>query len=137
MPGDALTLVKDFFADLGSTEAENATAFEKFLADDVIWDTGSRVLHGLEACLTHVHHVPVEYGIAAFDANLQNIAVSGNSVLTERIDNLYAADGRIIYGVKVMGVLVAQENKIVEWRDYYDSAVVGKGIAEAKTALGL
>jgi limonene-1,2-epoxide hydrolase len=49
-------------------------------------------------------------------------AVNGNNVYTERIDHLIGENGEIIKSVPVMGVLEIDGDKIVRWRDYFDTA---------------
>ncbi len=64
-------------------------------------------------------------GMTSFDVEMLHIAVNGNVVLTERIDTLA---GRFFKAaLPLMGVLVVENGKITEWRDYFDwSAMMGK-----------
>ncbi|MDX1695781.1 MAG: limonene-1,2-epoxide hydrolase family protein [Ketobacteraceae bacterium] len=64
-------------------------------------------------------------GMTAFDVDMIHLAVSGNTVLTERVDTL---TGRFFRAeLPLMGVLVVENGKITEWRDYFDwSAMMGK-----------
>jgi limonene-1,2-epoxide hydrolase len=56
-------------------------------------------------------------------------------VLTERIDRLHYASG--VIEIPLMGVFTVQQGRIVQWRDYADSATVARGFARAGVALTL
>jgi len=60
-----------------------------------------------------------------FEVEMVNIAVNGNAVLTERVDTL---GGRFFtVEVPLMGVLIVEDGKITEWRDYFDwSLIMGR-----------
>lgn len=49
------------------------------------------------------------------------IAAQGNSVLTERIDDVKDATGALIFSLPVMGVFELASGKILAWRDYFDT----------------
>lgn len=64
-------------------------------------------------------------GMNQFAVDIINIAVNGNVVLTERIDTLGGRFFKI--DIPLMGVLVVNNGKITEWRDYFDwSHTMGK-----------
>jgi len=52
-----------------------------------------------------------------------NLAVTGNIVLTERIDLLRTAQAEA--SLPVMGAFVVEAGRIVAWRDYFDVAQAG------------
>lgn len=53
-----------------------------------------------------------------FEVEMVNIAVNGNVVMTERVDTL---GGKLFKAaIPLMGVLVVENGKITEWRDYFD-----------------
>jgi limonene-1,2-epoxide hydrolase len=47
-----------------------------------------------------------------------NVAVNGNTVLTERMDTFIGKGFRS--ELPVMGVFVVENGQITEWRDYFD-----------------
>jgi len=51
---------------------------------------------------------------------LREIAVTGDRVLTERVDEMVVRGSRIV--LPVMGVFVVDSGLICEWRDYFDLA---------------
>jgi limonene-1,2-epoxide hydrolase len=122
VPDDAQAVVEKFFDKLGTTTDENVDAFVQYMREDFVWDTGSRVLHSRDESIAHLRNLSTEYGVIAFRANVVNIAGEGRIVLTERVDDLIAPDGSVIVGVKVMGTFEVEDERIVAWRDYYDTA---------------
>jgi len=55
------------------------------------------------------------------DVEMLAISAQGNKVLTERIDRVIGADGRVSATVRVMGTLEVENGRIVAWRDYFDT----------------
>ncbi len=53
-----------------------------------------------------------------YQMRLLNIAVNGNIVLTERIDDM-VYDGNKI-SARCMGAFEVKDDKITAWRDYFD-----------------
>jgi len=49
-----------------------------------------------------------------------NLAVDGANVLTERVDRFVINNANV--ALPVMGVFVINDNKIEQWRDYFDLA---------------
>lgn len=60
-----------------------------------------------------------------FEVEMVNIAASGKTVLTERVDTIAGRFFRV--EIPLMGVFVVENGKITEWRDYFDwTSVFGK-----------
>jgi limonene-1,2-epoxide hydrolase len=51
---------------------------------------------------------------------LRELAVSGDRVLTERVDEMVVRGTSIV--LPVMGVFVIERGRIIAWRDYFDLA---------------
>ena len=54
----------------------------------------------------------------SFDAEIVNVAVAGNVVLTERVDHTEFQGAQ--YHARVMGAFEIDGDKITAWRDYFD-----------------
>lgn len=105
-----------------------------FLADDVVYqNVPGPVMRGIEAASGFLS--PILEKTTKIDFELLSIAVSarGDEVLTERMDRLHFSTG--VVDIPIMGIFVVRDGKIVEWRDYADSASVGKGFVNAKVNL--
>lgn len=62
----------------------------------------------------------IEFGI-------RNLATTGSTVLTERVDTVSAQS--VAAPVPVMGTFEIDDGRIVAWRDYFDVALVGRLLA--------
>jgi limonene-1,2-epoxide hydrolase len=56
--------------------------------------------------------------VTEFQVDMINVAVNGNTVLTERMDTFIGKGFRS--ELPVMGVFVVENGQITEWRDYFD-----------------
>ncbi|GAB4148643.1 MAG: hypothetical protein Tsb0016_19720 [Sphingomonadales bacterium] len=75
---------------------------------------------GREALRTHL--APMFAGIDYLKLNLVNVAVLGNTVLLERVDE-FSFNGKK-GAVPVVGVLEIENGKVKMWREYYDRAAL-------------
>lgn len=57
-------------------------------------------------------------GVDSIEFRILNISVSGNVVLTERIDVFNSPDN--VISLPVMGAFEVTDGKISAWRDYFD-----------------
>lgn len=88
-----------------------------------VWENvGLAVTTGPEEAIDLAKQFEQRMGIASVAIELKAIAATGNTVLTERIDHLLAADGSEVEGSAVMGTFEVENGKIVAWRDYFDTA---------------
>jgi limonene-1,2-epoxide hydrolase len=86
-------------------------------APDAVWDPEPSVaLGGIEEIRQAVKEYTANMTFAQM--KLRNIAVNGNTVLTERIAS-FVLDGER-FAVPVMGTIEVANGKIVAWRDYYE-----------------
>ena len=134
MSTDATALVRDFLAAVGETSASNIAAFERYMAPDVVWDTGSRVLTSRADSIAHMRSTPESYGVEAFRVNLRFIAGTDRVVLTERVDDLIEVGGGVLHETPVMGTFEVDGGRITAWRDYYDTAGLARDLAALKSA---
>lgn len=49
-------------------------------------------------------------------------AVSGSTVMNERIDDVINHEGQVISTLRLMGIFEMDDGKIAAWRDYFDTA---------------
>jgi limonene-1,2-epoxide hydrolase len=65
-------------------------------------------------------------GIVAIRVIVNSSASSadGNTVFTERIDELVTADGSLMGSVPVVGVTEFRDGKISAWREYFDTGAL-------------
>lgn len=98
-------------------------AIQKYFTADSVWENhGMVTTTGQEEAIALNAAFAEKFGMASIWIEQLSVAVTGDKVLTERIDHLRDADGSTIGAFPVMGIFVVEDGKIAEWRDYFDSA---------------
>jgi limonene-1,2-epoxide hydrolase len=120
---DARQIVEEFCAAIGS---KDLAACEALLDPDVVYhNVGSDPAIGRDATLAAVKFQFDMFEPIAFV--IRNLAVDGDTVLTERIDEV-TANG-IMAPVPVMGTFETRGGVITVWRDYFDMGLTGRLMA--------
>jgi limonene-1,2-epoxide hydrolase len=113
--------VREFCAAISKRDAER---LRSLLADDVVYhNVGMPAAAGLEATLESVA-AQWEMLPDVFEFEICNLAVSGGTVLTERVDRVGV--GGVEAPVPVMGAFEVRGERVVRWRDYFDQGLVAK-----------
>ena len=124
-PPTAVQIVEDFFAALGDGDIDRAVGY---LDPDVVWqNTTLPTLKGLPAvrrALAFANRPSVR-----FEAAMQNIVGDGATVLTERIDTLFAGPLRSTFWV--CGTFELRGGRITVWRDRFSWGNVAGGTVRA------
>ena len=117
------TLVKNFIAAWNSMDLESVT---DFFSEDIFYhNIPMEPLNGKEEASAFVKGLS---DCQSINWEIIAIAEEGNMVLTERIDNFNFKDGRKI-SLPVMGTFEIEDNKIKQWRDYFDLETFQQQIA--------
>ncbi len=91
---------------------------DTFAEDGVLHSVMVAPIKGRKALRDHLG--PFLQGATRLELKLKNVAVVGNTVFLERVDD-FDYKGR--HGaVPVVGVLDIKNGKVQEWREYYDRA---------------
>jgi limonene-1,2-epoxide hydrolase len=113
-------VVREFCA---AIDRKDMAAVESLLNEKVVYhNIGSEPAVGRDAALA-----AVQFQFDMFDPisfRISNLAEDGETVLTERVDEI-TANG-IMAPVPVMGTFEVTDGRIVQWRDYFDMGLVGK-----------
>jgi limonene-1,2-epoxide hydrolase len=88
----------------------------------VYHNVGMAASTGLADVLANIEGQWAMFDVYEFD--ILNLSVSGDVVLTERVDTIGGGGAR--WPLPVMGTFVVTDGKISAWRDYFDSALIGK-----------
>ena len=114
---DPERIVLDFCNAIAHRDIEELTGF---FADDAVYhNIPIAAVTGKEAIAATLKQFLGPASDAEFE--MRSIAVSGQVVLTERIDRFTIGDKKIT--LPVMGVFeVGSDGKISAWRDYFDMA---------------
>ena len=104
-------------------EALHAAIREVF-ADTCVWWNGVLVTTtGPEEAIA-VMVGAEERGVHSIDFEVRHLAVRGDVVLSERVDHGRGADGTLRWSVPVTGVFEFEGDKLVAWREFFDSSLV-------------
>jgi limonene-1,2-epoxide hydrolase len=129
--------VRDVFAIWGEGPRGAIDAWQKHGAESLIWWNSARgQIDGLEACLARCDEMYEALGIHRIGVPVKRVAVDDTCVYTERVDELYRADGSLIVAVPVTGVIEFDGDKIVSWRDYADDWYLKMQMQEQAPAAG-
>jgi limonene-1,2-epoxide hydrolase len=121
-----IDLVLQFVGNWGPTKQDMFATFDRFMTDESIWENvGLARTVGIDQAKAFVDSFPG--GIDHIDVETLHIAAAGNVVLTERIDYLYNAAGGLVATLRVAGAFEISDGRIVQWRDYFDTAALQGG----------
>ena len=122
-------VVRQFCALVAKRDAE---ALRPLLDDGIVYhNIGMPASRGIGAVLANIA-AQWEMFPATYEWEIRNLSVDGDTVLTERIDSVGPAG--VTAPVPVMGTFEIQNGKISNWRDYFDSGLVGKMFAGEDTS---
>jgi len=111
---EPIDIVRDFCAVWAKGDYD---AVMDFFTDDIVYHNipvdpmvGKDAVRGMMAMFTT--------GVERIEFRVDNIAATGNVVLTERVDFFFLPDKTI--ELPVMGTFEVRDGKIAKWRDYFD-----------------
>lgn len=118
----ALTqLVEDFIAMWDAPDGLDR-AVEDYFTRETVWvNEGLTETTGIEEALEVNRMFGEKLGMHSIKVDMLAVAEVGNKVLTERMDYMIDADGKVIMSAPVMGIFEIEGDKIAAWRDYFDS----------------
>ncbi|MGQ0625024.1 MAG: limonene-1,2-epoxide hydrolase family protein [Sporichthyaceae bacterium] len=117
---DAQSVVQSFFD--GMAKPGNLiAALENHFTDDAIWsNTGLPTANGLVEIKAFMQSFIDGFALESVVVDLIACAAdTGGNVITERVDHLEGASGRLM-SLDVAGTFVVTGGKISAWRDYFD-----------------
>ena len=119
-PSEILT---QFLASWGRTREELDRAFDVFFEPSTVWENvGMATTVGIQEAGVLMDQFEAMTGVATYATDIVNIAENGNLVLTERIDYFIDRSGVELSQMRLMGIFEVKGDKVIAWRDYFDSA---------------
>jgi limonene-1,2-epoxide hydrolase len=107
----------------GAIDRKDLAGVESLFDEQVVYhNIGSEPATGRDAALAAVKFQFDMFDPISFSIN--NLAEHGDTVLTERVDEV-TANG-IMAPIPVMGTFEVRDGRIVQWRDYFDMGLIGK-----------
>src|SRR3546814_10981537 len=122
--------ISDWSSDVCSSDLptikDMRDSMERRFTPETVWENvGASKTVGSEQALAFTDAFNAQMSVARADVIVHHIAAAGNAVLTERTDLFYNAAGETVFAIKLMGVLVMEGPKIIEWRDHVDTKGAG------------
>ena len=100
-------------------------SIETYFCDGSVYENiGMSKTTGLEETLAFVQWYDDLTGGGWMVAETHALAVAGNTVLTERVDHMVDGKGTIFLTTRVMGAFDVEGDKILAWRDYFDTTAI-------------
>jgi limonene-1,2-epoxide hydrolase len=115
MTTDAISLVTEFCAAFGN--GKTPAELVDYFTDDAVYHNipvDPAVGHDAILALLNMFMAAID----RLEFQVHNIAATGNTVLTERVDVFHLPNGKI--ELPVMGTFEVKDGKIAAWRDYFD-----------------
>lgn len=129
----ASDVVQRFLARWGVSFAEVAASIQDTFTDDTVYENvGLAVTTGIDEAVRFMRSFVERMGLETVRIRTLHIAQTGDFVLTERIDAIHAADGTPLGEHRIMGIFEVRGEKIVAWRDYFDTAATQDDIMGVK-----
>ncbi len=97
---------------------------EYFTSDCVYENVGLSLTTGPAEAVAFLDAFGQQLGFASLTVDMRAIAADGDLVLTERVDHLFDATGRLLVSLRVSGTFELKDGRIRAWRDYFDSAAL-------------
>jgi limonene-1,2-epoxide hydrolase len=123
-----IEIVNAFTAECGKSKEAMQAAFRAYFRPDTVWENvGFATTTGVDEALALMANFESQAGAATFSVEMLASAAQGNRVLTERVDRLLTASGEVVMALRLMGIFEVEGDKIVAWRDYFDTAPFARG----------
>ncbi len=114
-------IVQSFCDAMAGRDAE---ALRPYFADDAVYqNTGMPAAVGVDDIVANLAGQFATFS-DSYEYIVKNIAASGDTVLTERLDLIRTPSG--IRAVPVMGAFTFCGGKITRWTDYWDTSLPAK-----------
>jgi limonene-1,2-epoxide hydrolase len=123
--GDSERRVRAFFAAWGQDFTRFCASFPAIMsADCLLIQSGIPDIRGPDNALSLLRAAREHAGIETIRVELRQLLATDRCVVSERIDHLLSADGRLLASVPCVGVMDFDGGKIVGWREYFDSKLM-------------
>jgi limonene-1,2-epoxide hydrolase len=120
---NAEAIVREFCTVVSKRDVE---LVRPLFGDGVVYhNVGMEPSAGLADVLANLEGQWAMFDVYEFE--IVHLSVSGDTVLTERVDTIGSGGAR--WPLPVMGAFDVEDGKITAWRDYFDAALIGKLMA--------
>lgn len=120
-------IVRTFLAMWETPGGIDKSLRDYFTPETVYENVGLSTTTGIDQALAVFAGFTASLGMQTMWVENLHVAASGDTVLTERIDHVRDGAGKTLMSIRVMGVFEVKDDKIVAWRDYFDTAGFAAG----------
>ncbi len=116
-------IVTAFLSEWAKDRNSMDQSLRDYFTTQTVWENvGFTTTHGIDEAVALMQGFEDDLGIHTMSVDMLHIAATGNVVLTERVDRMISADKREVMALRLMGVFEIEGEKIVHWREYFDTA---------------
>lgn len=119
---DPIRTVQKFFQAWETSQGFRKAIPDFMTADCVYENVGLTLANGPTEALAVMQGFVDQMDFDRLTLDMLAIAAVGNTVLTERVDDLYDSKGNKVVALRVMGTFEVRDGRIAAWRDYFDTA---------------
>ena len=117
--------VRAFFERWGVSFEAFSSSFLEIMADDcLLVQPGIPDVVGPRETIALLQAGRDAHGIETIKVDVPRLVVSGDCIVSERVDHLVRGDGSVAASVPVLGIMDFRDGKISAWREYFDSTAV-------------
>ena len=111
-----------FFRESSGSRDDMLSAIRRRFTAETRWENvGVASTLGIEQAIQFVSGFLEKIPFTRCEVVVHHVAACGDTVLTERSDIFYGADGAEMVSLRLMGALQMDGPRIVAWRDYFDT----------------
>ncbi|WP_162603350.1 limonene-1,2-epoxide hydrolase family protein [Rhodococcus oxybenzonivorans] len=105
---------------------EALKGFDRTFAADNVWvNEPLMTTHGPEGAKEIWRLCKEMQGLETLHVDIHHIWENGRFVIIERVDKVYRADGTLVHGFPLVGVMrFNDDDKIEHWTEYFDAGAV-------------
>lgn len=113
---------KQLLSELGRSSESARQTIRKWFTNETRWESvGLYVANGVDEAIAFHDQYDDEDGLETIEWNISTIVEDGNKVLMEKTDTMRRRDGSLIASFPVMSIIEFDGDKVVQWRDYFDT----------------
>lgn len=117
-----ISTVRDFFQAWDQKQGFEIGVRRHFAPDCAYENVGLSKTTGPDEAIGFIHAFQQQMPFERITIEDLLIVADGDTVMTERIDHFWSADGKRMASIRLMGVFIVRNGKITAWRDYFDPA---------------
>lgn len=118
-----IAVARTLFESWGSSFDDLVAGFKRAMAPNAFFQqTRTPDLSGIDQIVEFLHTARRSGVMETIDVELVNMIDDGRFVVSERVDRMKDASGRVMATMPCVGIMEFDGDRIAVWRDYFDTA---------------